>query len=234
MNCLAYACLFRRQEKPWALRRQEKLANGSVREFPVSTECEECFRFRTEHFPHMTALVFGSSRRTLEGFQAKVDKARGVSTGSSKDFPDERLSEDIYFSLDLKRNYLVANESEIKRLAKQTRLAKTPLKSLPQLEVPSEDDPNTRETVYAFRDPSKPLREACITTRLSLCKAKVHMKDNAWEGKGDELYEHHLKNILEDRGVSSLILQEHLGGPRRIQLDLQEVPRAPGIQPLLE
>ena len=119
-----------RQEEPWALYARAKIAGGKFEKVPSGTACEQCFRIGVEVLGFSDWEAFVSEHREDEALQGKVKKTRAALQSSDKkiDLPPSGVEHVYRASVEVYRQYDIANEAELRSLCSVPRVSKPLLK----------------------------------------------------------------------------------------------------------
>lgn len=153
--------------------------DGTPTSMPEGPACQNCALLRQKGWGQIEWEEFTQLYHNNQTFWNKVEGARKVMQGQSKDFVEEEIVGEQLQQLEVQRVYDICTEKELSSSAKKYRLPKAELQKLPQLLVPSEANPSQMEWAYAFRSEQFPHRMAFLKTSLGHAKRQKLMDPDA-------------------------------------------------------
>ena len=188
-----------------------KRADGPVQQ-PVGNRCSECFELHEEAFIYMTWEELVGQNNTDKAFASKVAEARRVKAGSAAapKTPEEVVESERY-SLEIRRSFVVLDESELRKETNQKRLTQSLTKALCTVDCPS--SAGTAEKLYFFKDEARPFRTAEIVSSHDVRHSSTRMGQyqTYLTGQGSKLYAHFSATNVDANGLGSVVEKDKQG-----------------------
>eukprot|EP00971_Amphidinium_carterae_P224132 4447525-Amphidinium_carterae.1 len=198
-----------KHDTKWALYKTQGSGAGAV-EVPQENQCEDCYNLWADCFSYLPWPTMCKKHESDRSFVALVKDAKAVRQGRkmAPKKKQEVLSKKLVI-LDIERNFIVANERELKRHCGASRLTKSMVQNIPKLVIPAENH-NGEEQVYCFKDPSQPLRRAVVKVQMCSELDGIEMSKEAFvhDAQGVEMAKLVGKDWQDASGVSNLLQKE--------------------------
>ncbi len=103
----------------------------------------------------------------------------------------QEVSQALEYGIEIRKNSLVLDESELRKVTNLKRLNKSLTNPMAQAGTPGPDGP---ERVFFFKSPDRPFREALIVTLHSFQRNAVRMPTDKqyYEGQADNVFQQYL------------------------------------------
>lgn len=157
---------------------------------PSGPGCHACYSHWEAHHQYEDgSSTFESYCKRCDDdgdYKAKVERARDVALGqSSLDGPPEYCHEQASFELEVSRRFVVLSESELAQALGVPRVSKAVRDRLSSFSAPMASDPASTETLFAFKDPGHPHREARLVVRSGASHGSSFMADGTTTWRGE-------------------------------------------------
>ena len=186
----------------------QTMADTSMKEVPVGSQCEECFEI-SRAFPLMSFDQLCSKYRTDAKTREGVDMSRKVLRKDCvpNDFDQETVEVEEGTELIVQRSLILLNERELKHALGVVRLSKAHVAGLPVLQTESEESPGTRESVYAFHDPANPFRRSVLQWKTGVVQKapKLGPQMQLHADQANWVREHNMHALSADHGQGELL-----------------------------
>eukprot|EP00971_Amphidinium_carterae_P331884 6465706-Amphidinium_carterae.4 len=176
---------------------------------PVDDKCETCFQVWKACYKYMDWETLVSNAAEPE-VREQVNAAMKRITMGLKPMEGENIMKVTAVQVEVSRLFHIANEKEVKRLAKQPRLLQSVVKGLPTMSIPSEKGDGTFENCYVFKHPHGDLREARVKVLMqtSSCLEALPKDASYFAEQADETFQHYVESSHDSSGVAELLAKE--------------------------
>eukprot|EP00971_Amphidinium_carterae_P352858 6492754-Amphidinium_carterae.4 len=180
---------------------------------PQGSKCKKCYTVWQTGFPQHNWEDLLEADEKDEKLKKMLDHAFLVYTGNEeRSWQSEEVTTNTWLGLEIKREVLVFNERELKRVAGTEKLSKKAMKSVPNLEVMKEDGSGV-ETVWVFKDESQPYRRGTLKMMTGCCLKQWHMESEQalYPSQGLSTFPHFTGELAGVLGTKDILDKDFRG-----------------------